>query len=79
MHFREQDLERRFPSVPWKEPIALASLVPASKTTEFGCRYCIAMRGLTAPEITEHPKTAEEFRKHLKTEHDVEIDASSSK
>jgi hypothetical protein len=79
MSFRERDLERRFPSIPWRTPISLGTLVPHSKTTDFGCRYCIAMNGLRVADFTSHPQNAEEFKKHLRIEHGLETDASSGK
>jgi hypothetical protein len=64
----EETVERWLPAIPWREPIAIA--VEGGPRGEFGCRLCIASRGLHASEVAGRLfATREDFDRHLMEEH----------
>lgn len=58
-------LFERYPFVPWREPLP----VQTEDACGFGCRICIALRGLKGADVGELPQTMEEFALHMKTAH----------
>jgi hypothetical protein len=72
MSFREQELEKRYPTIPWRQPIKLGSLSEGSVTL-WGCRYCISLHGLTHSGMSTHPTTYKEFKEHMEKEHGVTL------
>jgi len=65
---REDELRTNFPWIKWDEPVMVSSL-SASGIKYFGCRFCIAMRGLRGKDIENLPKTRQEYNLHVKTYH----------
>ncbi len=62
----EADLERLYPSIPWREPLP----VTVEGVSGFlACRLCIGLYGMTGSEAVRMPKTMEEFKKHLAEKH----------
>ena len=66
-HLLGLEVERRFPSIPWREPLPV-KLLDAS-ASGLACRICIAVRGLHGSEVGALAKTREEFDEHMKQEH----------
>jgi len=66
-----QKLHEKYPSIPWDEPVPLNGM---GVSTQYGCRYCIAIYGLPHAWIRKHPQTKDEFVKHLKSEHNIYAD-----
>jgi hypothetical protein len=57
---------RRFPGLPWLEPIPIRRTDGAHG---WACRLCIARDGLRASEIDYLADTPAEVIEHLRTEH----------
>lgn len=51
----------RHPDVAWAAPIVLCV---GERMTEWGCRICVAERGLDAKSILRHPVSEKEFHDH---------------
>jgi hypothetical protein len=64
--FTETELRQRFPSIPWREPIAIRVTIGA---WGLACRICIAQRGLRADQVSDLPKTPEAHARHLAEAH----------
>jgi hypothetical protein len=62
------DILALYPSLPWLTPIRLA-FMGGGPVTEFGCRFCIAQQGLDAAKAETHPKTRDEFDRHMREAH----------
>lgn len=59
-------LRRRYPRIPWDEPL------PVTLTTGqsgYACRYCVALRGLRGEEVPNLPKTKLEVIAHIEMNH----------
>jgi hypothetical protein len=63
----EAELLLNFPQVPWREPLHVT--VNGVGATPFGCRLCIAIRGLKGRDVGSLPQTREEFDKHMAERH----------
>jgi hypothetical protein len=61
-------LEKEYPFIQWREPIAVASIDDPS-TTHYACRICIGEAGLRGNEIPDLPTDPEEVRKHIAEVH----------
>ena len=70
----EADLEKHYPSIPWREPLPTKC---ADGTSGLACRFCIAMEGLRGHEIKDLPQTEAEFEKHMKAKHGLEAAGKS--
>lgn len=70
MKGEEDFLARRYPDIPWREPIPVQ--VPGLGAAALGCRICIALRGMAAQDVPSLPRTQTEFEQHLATEHGLE-------
>ena len=57
-------LERDFPWIKWREPIRVSG-TKANARPHFGCRVCIAMRGLRGNEVETLPATRSEWERHF--------------
>ena len=53
--------ERRFPSVPWRQPI----VVCVDEHVGYACRLCVAEYGLTALEARALPENPELVLQHI--------------
>lgn len=65
---RETELQESAPWIRWREPIRI-SMIATPEDVRFGCRFCIAIKGITGPKIVELPRTREEFENHMIVEH----------
>lgn len=63
----DHELEQAYPWIPWRTPIMVAVL--GGVAHRFGCRLCIAHRGLHAAHADGLPATQEEFDRHMTEEH----------
>jgi hypothetical protein len=63
----EHDLQIKYPSVPWREPIPVT--LTDMKTKGLACRLCIALVGLKSSDVGLLPKTRAEFDAHMKEKH----------
>lgn len=54
--------ERQFPGIPFALPIVLQV---GEHRTDFGCRVCIADKGLDWKKVQRHPKDAATFVEHM--------------
>lgn len=59
-----QDLIDRAPSINWRSPITING-------HPFGCRICIATKGIKYEDLKEMPKTAEDFARHMAFAHNL--------
>lgn len=55
-------LERQYPWIRWRTPVRVTS---ADASKRYGCRVCIAIRGLTGDEVEALPETRGEWEKHF--------------
>lgn len=62
------DLENRFPSLPWREPIRVQRI---DGLVRYACRFCIAQKGLKAKELEHQFQTPEAVTEHIQREHPV--------
>lgn len=62
------ELERAYPLIKWREPIALA-LTTNPDEKHYACRVCIATKGITGGDIPGLPSDPEQIRRHLREEH----------
>lgn len=67
MRIAEIDLVNKYPYVAWREPLRVT--VPGRGVKGLACRFCLAMFGLKAEDVSCLPQTQEEFEKHMKENH----------
>lgn len=60
------ELERRYPGIPWREPI---EVVRTDGERGWACRLCVAKLGLKASEIPTLADDPAIVRLHLELEH----------
>jgi hypothetical protein len=80
----EGELRRRFPEIPWDQPVLVSVLAPNLSIdaaphddyiSRWVCRYCIAMHGLKAQAIVQRREpefvylTREDALEHIETVH----------
>jgi len=64
----EEQLERQFPAIPWREPVKVS--VIGNPTAKICCRFCIAIKGLKADEVHLVGFDNESgFRRHIVENH----------
>ena len=68
MFSRESHYVETYPWLPWTEPVVVET--PTART-DFACRLCIAITGITGADVPNCPKTREEFDKHMLETHGV--------
>lgn len=61
------DLERLYPSIPWREPQPVSLLGLQGKY--FLCRICTALISLKGCDVPSLPKTDVEVRTHIQATH----------
>ena len=62
----DAELEMRFPSVPWRDPIRISDL---DGNFAFACRFCIARHGIRGCDIPSLSMGAREVRRHIREHH----------
>ena len=60
------DLEKRFPDIPWREPLPIKVIGGKQK---FACRLCIGQFGIKGTDIGALPTTHEAVLEHLEEIH----------
>jgi len=60
------ELERLFPSVPWRDPIRISDF---DGNFGFACRFCIARHGIRGCDIPSLSMSAKEIRRHFREHH----------
>ena len=60
------ELERLFPSVPWRDPIRISDF---DGNFGFACRFCIARYGIRDDDIPSLSMSAREVRRHIGEHH----------
>lgn len=68
--FDESELKQRYPWIEWDEPILVNG--------RFGCRYCIAQKGLNGRDVPRLPNSLKDFQEHLKEVHGIDHDKPSA-
>ena len=58
----DAELEMRFPSVPWRDPIRIRDF---DGDFGFACRFCIAHHGIRGCDIPSLSMSAREIRRHI--------------
>lgn len=69
---RLADFERRFPHIPWRDPVKLK----APGFEGWACRVCVGEHGLKAGGVANFPAAFEsrvDCAEHLRVEHGVEV------
>jgi hypothetical protein len=61
----DAELEMRYPSVPWRDPIRISDF---DGNFGFGCRFCIARHGIGC-DIPSLSMSAREVRRHIGEHH----------
>jgi hypothetical protein len=64
-HLTDAELEIRFPSVPWRDPIRISDF---DGNFGFACRFCIARHGIGC-DIPSLSMSAREVRRHIGEHH----------
>src|SRR5262249_19569245 len=62
----DAELEMRFPSVPWRDPIRISAF---DGNFGFACRFCIARHGIRGCDIPSLSMSAREVRRHIGEHH----------
>lgn len=63
-------LEAKYPFIPWKEPVHMNDM---EGNEGFGCRICIAEKGIKAEEIKDLPRSVTAHARHMKEYHFVNL------
>jgi hypothetical protein len=67
MSERERELERLYPTIAWREPLAVKRFDLRGEF--FACRFCIALVGLKGKDVARLPTDREEVRRHIASQH----------
>jgi hypothetical protein len=61
----EAQLRKRFGAIEWDRPVEVRT------PTDWGyaCRYCIALKGLKAADVSSLPKDPNAVRRHIRERH----------
>jgi len=62
----DHELEQRFPTIDWREPIRVQRM---DGIVRYACRFCIAQRGLKAQELESQFISPEAVVEHIEREH----------
>lgn len=68
MTITARECERRWPTLPWREPIPV-SLMGRPNEVRYACRYCIAIKGLRGDQVADLPGDAAAIIAHIAAEH----------
>lgn len=63
----EQKLEATYPAIEWREPVMVGLL--GERAARYGCRFCIALKGLKGSQVKDMRVTRQEFINHMKGAH----------
>ena len=61
-----EQLEQRYPAIPWREPMQVKVM---GEPMRFACRVCIALSGLTSAQVRHQFTSEETIRQHIATVH----------
>ena len=62
----DAELEMRFPSVPWRDPVKISDF---DGDFGFACRFCIARYGIRDGDVPSLSMSAREVRRHIGEHH----------